>query len=215
MYTAVIFQISIYVYNISFQPEKIFVAKFKISQYMLNKTKPRPILNDIKKIKVIRGSHQLFYANEMEDDYKAATILSSAQEILLGQPWTFKKDNCGVDLKKKNSIKSLFDVIPNVYQTFWENLVERVELYDVNDKDHSNSQNSKNNRKNTSKNKKPPKVVKRLKSNRNKKAAKSLNVIESNKKNNKMGKTKENCEKVQNVQPNLELRRSKRVKMQS
>lgn len=115
-----------------------FEPKMKYSQHLLSKISPRPYIEKICEIKIIKGSYHLLYRNDFEDDFIECCIFTKRQinEINDGRldvnSIVRKNEPRGIDIeRKKTIIQKLGPLMFPEKIHFWNDLHEKQDIDDL------------------------------------------------------------------------------------
>lgn len=115
------------------QPSDFFESTIMASQYTINKCKPRPYLEDIRKIVFKKGSFEFTYSCNVDDDgttLKSCTLFSKKQLKLISEKdfaieliKKHHKEPRGIESERKTALlNTILPVIAEEKRAFWEGL---------------------------------------------------------------------------------------------
>lgn len=107
-----------------------FTPTLSVSQYQLNKLRPRPYVADIKRVRFHRGTYDFQYSTNFTDDFKKCCLLTKKQLQQVTKPGFKLHDSLkfhstpeGISEEQKQSvIKHLTPLMPPEKAEFWQNV---------------------------------------------------------------------------------------------
>lgn len=114
--------------------EDIFQSDFSVSQYTLNKLKPRPYIDNIRQVVIRKGSFDLEYSNSLtvNSTMKRCNLFSKKQQKFISVAtfdfestlnWNLKPR--GIDAERKRALlRTILPLIEEEKKGFWNDLAE-------------------------------------------------------------------------------------------